>query len=104
MPESDPPADRSRSAGSRLPGADNALLSLEHASDDELRASGDLHRGIRQAALNSTSQVLSLDETGQYALVQTIQFGWLRVGGPDPGRFTPLPGFPPGQEAFWAAW
>ncbi len=34
-----------------LPGADNALLSLEHASDDELRASGDLHRGIRQAAL-----------------------------------------------------
>jgi hypothetical protein len=48
--------------------------------------------------------VLSLDETDQYALVQTIQFGWLRVGGPDPGRFTPLPGFPPGQEAFWAAW
>jgi low affinity Fe/Cu permease len=35
-----------------LPGADNALLSLEHASDDELRASGDLHRGIRQAALD----------------------------------------------------
>ena len=34
-----------------LPGADNALLSLEHASDDELRASGDLHREIRQAAL-----------------------------------------------------
>jgi low affinity Fe/Cu permease len=34
-----------------LPGADNALLSLEQASDDELRASGDLHRGIRQAAL-----------------------------------------------------
>ncbi|MDQ2811398.1 MAG: low affinity iron permease family protein [Actinomycetota bacterium] len=34
-----------------LPGADNALLSLEHASDDELRASGDLHLGIRQAAL-----------------------------------------------------
>jgi low affinity Fe/Cu permease len=28
-----------------LPGADNALLSLEHASDGELRASGDLHRG-----------------------------------------------------------
>ena len=35
-----------------LPGADNALLSLEHASDDELRASGDVHRGIRQAALD----------------------------------------------------
>jgi low affinity Fe/Cu permease len=35
-----------------LPGADNALLSLEHASDDELRASGDVHLGIRQAALD----------------------------------------------------
>jgi len=35
-----------------LPGADNTLLSLEHASDDELRASGDLHREIRQAALD----------------------------------------------------
>jgi low affinity Fe/Cu permease len=35
-----------------LPGADNALLSLEHASDDELRASGHLHREIRRAALN----------------------------------------------------
>ncbi len=34
-----------------LPGADNALLSLEHASDDELRASGNMHREIRQAAL-----------------------------------------------------
>jgi len=38
-----------------LPGADNALLSIEHASDDELRASGDLHRGIRQAALDDQS-------------------------------------------------
>jgi low affinity Fe/Cu permease len=34
-----------------LPGADNALLSLEHASDDELRATGESHRAIRQAAL-----------------------------------------------------
>jgi len=38
-----------------LPGADNALLSLEQASDDELRASGELHRGIRQAALDEQS-------------------------------------------------
>jgi low affinity Fe/Cu permease len=38
-----------------LPGADNALLSLEHGSDEELRASGDLHRGIRQAALEEQS-------------------------------------------------
>jgi low affinity Fe/Cu permease len=38
-----------------LPGADNALLSLEDASDGELRASGDTHRGIRQAALDEQS-------------------------------------------------
>jgi low affinity Fe/Cu permease len=38
-----------------LPGADNALLSLEHASDGELRASGHAHREIRQAALDKAS-------------------------------------------------
>jgi low affinity Fe/Cu permease len=38
-----------------LPGADNALLALEHASDDELRTTGDLHRGIREAALGEQS-------------------------------------------------
>jgi low affinity Fe/Cu permease len=35
-----------------LPGADNALLSLEHASDHELRSAGASHRAIRRAALN----------------------------------------------------
>ena len=35
-----------------LPGADNSLLALEHASDAELRATGYLHREIRQAALD----------------------------------------------------
>lgn len=34
-----------------LPGADNSLLMLEHASHDELSATGDSHREIRQAAL-----------------------------------------------------
>jgi low affinity Fe/Cu permease len=38
-----------------LPGADNSLLMLEHASDNELRATGDAHRGIRQAALDKQS-------------------------------------------------
>jgi low affinity Fe/Cu permease len=38
-----------------LPGADNALLALEHASDDELRAAGESHREIRQAALDEQS-------------------------------------------------
>jgi low affinity Fe/Cu permease len=38
-----------------LPDADNSPLTLEHASDDELRATGDLHRGVRQAALDERS-------------------------------------------------
>jgi hypothetical protein len=39
-----------------LPGADNALMALEHASDDELRAAGDSHREIRQAAVDEQSE------------------------------------------------
>jgi low affinity Fe/Cu permease len=35
-----------------LPGADNALITLEHASDSELRATRHQHRQVRQAALN----------------------------------------------------
>ena len=35
-----------------LPGADNALLSLEHASDHDLRSVGETHRAIRDAALD----------------------------------------------------
>jgi low affinity Fe/Cu permease len=35
-----------------MPAADNALLTLEHASDDELHATGHQHRSIRQAALD----------------------------------------------------
>jgi low affinity Fe/Cu permease len=31
-----------------MPGTDNSLLRLEHASDDELRAAADQHREIRQ--------------------------------------------------------
>ena len=48
--------------------------------------------------------VLSLEPQGRYALVQGIQFGWLDVGGPDPGRFTPLPAVPAGQYVNFAAW
>ena len=47
-------------------------------------------------SLQSTLEMLSFDSAGQYVLVQGIQFGWLEVGGPDPGRFTPLP-LPPGR-------
>lgn len=35
-----------------LPEADNSLLTLEHASDSELRAARRQHRELRQAALN----------------------------------------------------
>jgi low affinity Fe/Cu permease len=42
-----------------LPGADNSLLTLEHASDDELRAVGDSHRESRKAALDKRSDALT---------------------------------------------
>jgi len=38
-----------------MPGANNSLLRLEHASDDELRAAGDQHREIRQNRLDGYS-------------------------------------------------
>ena len=48
--------------------------------------------------------VLSLAPQGRYALVQGVKFGWLDVGGPDLGRFTPLPAVPAGQYVNFAAW
>ena len=51
-----------------------------------------------KASVDDTSQVLSLDPTGRYALVQCLQFGWLDLG---LGRFTPLP---PYQAAVWGVW
>ena len=41
-----------------MPGADNSLLMLEHASDDELRATGAQHHEIRRAALDGQSRPL----------------------------------------------
>jgi low affinity Fe/Cu permease len=35
-----------------LPGADDALVRLEHGSDEELRAAADSHRRVREAARN----------------------------------------------------
>jgi len=54
--------------------------------------------------LQGSLGVLSLSSQGRYALVQGTQFGWLDVGGPDPGRFTPLPAVPAGQYVNFAAW
>lgn len=38
-----------------MPGADNSLLTLEHASDEELRDAGHQHGQIRRAALDDVS-------------------------------------------------
>jgi hypothetical protein len=49
--------------------------------------------------LSDSGQVLSLDPSGRYALVQCIRFGWLDLAS---GRFTPLPAYsptPPSQVA-----
>jgi len=54
--------------------------------------------------LQDSLGVLSLGSQGRYALVQGIRFGWLDVGGPDPGQFTPLPAVPAGQYVNFAAW
>src|SRR6185437_10813193 len=54
--------------------------------------------------LQDSLGVLSLGSQGRYALVQGIQFGWIDVGGPDVGRFTPLPAVPAGQYVNFAAW
>jgi hypothetical protein len=55
-------------------------------------------------SLQGSLGVLSLGSAGRYALVQGTQFGWLDVGGPDPGRFAPLPAVPAGQYVNFAAW
>jgi hypothetical protein len=55
---------------------------------------------ITQYELSDTSQVLSLDPTGRYALVQGFQLGWLDL---DLGRFTPLPPYSP-QAPVYGVW
>jgi low affinity Fe/Cu permease len=44
-----------------IPGTDDALVTLEHASDDELHAVGHHHRSVRQATLEDTERVRSDD-------------------------------------------
>jgi hypothetical protein len=55
---------------------------------------------ITQYELDDTSQVLSLDPIGRYALVQGFQLGWLDLG---LGRFTPLPPYSP-QAPVYGIW
>jgi low affinity Fe/Cu permease len=39
-----------------VPGTDNSLLTLEHASDDELHAVGHQHLSVRQAAVEDEDE------------------------------------------------
>ena len=45
-----------------VPGTDNAMVTLEHASDDELHALGHQHRSVRRAALQDESAPRSADK------------------------------------------
>ena len=58
-------------------------------------ASREVPSGGRGTVVGQISEVFSFDPAGRYALVQNMQFGWMDIGGPDPGRFTPLPGSRP---------
>lgn len=69
-----------------------------------LRTQTARYTDLTHLVLDGSTEVFALDPAGRYALVQNMQFGWMDIGGPDPGRFTPLPGFPVGREVFWAAW
>ncbi len=70
------------------------LLRTERARYDE----------VSVVTVEDSLGVLSLGSQGRYALIQGVKFGWLDVGGPDPGRFTPLPAVPAGQYVNFAAW
>jgi low affinity Fe/Cu permease len=47
-----------------MPGADNSLLTLEHASDDELHATGVMHHEIREAAVEPQSGPANQSDKG----------------------------------------
>jgi hypothetical protein len=69
-----------------------------------LRTETTRYNQVNVVTVETSLGVLSLAPRGRYALVQGVKFGWLDVGGPDPGRFTPLPAVPAGQYVNFAAW
>ena len=69
-----------------------------------LRTQTERYDQVHVITVEDSLGVLSLGSQGRYALVQGVKFGWLDVGGPDPGRFTPLPAVPAGQYVNFAAW
>jgi low affinity Fe/Cu permease len=46
-----------------IPGADESLVTLEHASDDELHAAGHQHLSVRQAKLEDEDEATSRSDT-----------------------------------------
>ncbi len=69
-----------------------------------LRTQTERYDQVHVITVEDSLGVLSLGPQGRYALVQGVTFGWLDLGGPDPGRFTPLPALPVGQYVNFAAW
>jgi Tol biopolymer transport system component len=69
-----------------------------------LRTQTERYDEVHVVTVEGSLGVLSLGPQGRYALVQGVTFGWLDLGGPDPGRFTPLPALPAGQYVNFAAW
>jgi hypothetical protein len=65
-----------------------------------LRTQTARYTDLTHFVLDGSTEVFSFDPVGRYALVQNMQFGWMDIGGPDPGQFTPLPGLPAGHEGF----
>ena len=72
------------------------LLSLEHASDGELRASGQMHREIRQAALDEQSgqgqPALVTPGSSLEAIARTRAGQLARIQRPGLAKSPPLPG------------
>jgi low affinity Fe/Cu permease len=50
-----------------IPGADNSLVTLEHASDDEQHSVGHQHLSIRRAALEDDDEALEDEATSRSA-------------------------------------
>jgi low affinity Fe/Cu permease len=72
-----------------MPGTDNSLLRLEHASDEELRAAADQHREIRQNRLDGHSVPAAAPSA------EETRFSVLPNAGPDRSAWCPRAAWPP---------
>lgn len=62
-----------------LPGADNSLLTLEHAADAELHAAGQEHQEIRKAAVSADLEPGDPELSGPDARPPRGAIGWMAV-------------------------